>query len=874
MDPSSRIPAPRYWRPLQGPGEAMSRTPGIWNLAWRESRTARRRLLLYMSSISLGVAALVAIDSFSSNIISSVKDQSRALMGGDLSFNSSKPIPAKVDSLFDSLARHGISFARVTTFPSMAVVPRTSGTRFAQVRGVTANYPFYGTITTEPAGRWQMLRSGAYAIVDPSLLTTLDARVGDTLKLGFGTFIIAASVKDVPGAAGIAEMLGPRIFIPSRYIAETQLLVFGSTAERTVLAKLPPSVDPDKFVKPFKKRVEDQQVRVRTVTQTEMQTADAIENLSDFIGIVGLVALLLGGIGVASGVRAFVARKIDTVAVLRCLGASSGQVMAIYVAQAAAMGLAGAAVGVLLGVAVQFALPHVLTDFLPIDVHVSFVPSAALDGLAVGGWIALIFALRPLLALRNVSPLQTLRRDTDAEVLRMRWTDAPRILVNLALVLSVVAIALARARTVKQAVGMSVATALVILALVASASMLSWAARRGLRKGWPYVVRQGVANLYRPGNQTRAVVLALGFGAFLVSTLYLVQNNILRRFTVAADESRGNVVFFDVQQDQGAGLDSIIRARGHQIVQSAPVITMRMASINGKRVADMTPVARGQRGRASWALRREFRSTYRDKPASSETIVAGRWFSDSALTVARDTGEISMEEGIAKELNVKLGDRISWNVQGVEIPTRITSLRKVVWTRFEPNFFVVFAPPALKGAPNQLVLLAEVRDERAVALLQRAVVNRFPNISSIDLSAIKRTVDKIVGRVSLAIRFMALFSLAVAIPVLFSAVSATRRERVREGVLLKTLGATRAQIARILLAEYSLLGLLGGLTGMVLSVAGGWAVVHYIFKIPFAPPIAPIAGIAMVIIGVTLLIGLLAGRDVFRETPIAALRDA
>ncbi|MFL5486969.1 MAG: ABC transporter permease [Gemmatimonadaceae bacterium] len=845
----------------------------IWSLAWRESRTARRRLLLYMSSISLGVAALVAIDSFSANIIQSVKDQSRALMGGDVSFNSSKPFPPAVDSLVDSLGRHGVSFARVTTFPSMAVVPRTAGTRFAQVRGVTENYPFYGNIITEPAGRWPRLHQGAYAIVDPALLISLNAKVGDSLRLGFGTFTIIASVKDVPGAAGIAEMLGPRIFIPAKYIAETQLLVFGSTAERTVLARLPSGVDPDKFVKPFKKRVESQQVRVRTVTQTEVATADAIENLSDFIGIVGLVALLLGGIGVASGVRAFVARKIDTVAVLRCLGASSGQVLAIYVVQAAAMGLVGAAVGAALGVAVQFVLPKVLTGFLPIDVSVTLVPSAVLTGLAVGGWIALTFALRPLLALRNVSPLQTLRRDTDAQVLRMRWTDAPRIIVNVALLLSVVAIALARAQTTKQALAMSAATGVAIFALGASAALLSWAARKGLRTRWPYVVRQGVANLYRPGNQTRAVTLALGFGAFLVSTLYLVQNSILQRFTTAAAEARGNVVFFDVQHDQEAALDSIVRGGGYDVVQVAPVITMRIAAIDGKRVADMTPVKPGQRGRASWALRREFRSTYRDKPASSETIVGGKWFSDSALKTTADTGEISIEEGIAKELNVKLGSVIIWNVQGVEISTRITSLRKVVWTRFEPNFFVVFAPPVLKGAPNQYVMLAQVKNPTAVPLLQREVVNRLPNVSSIDLTAIKRTVDRIVGKASLAIRFMALFSLAVAIPVLFSAVSATRRERVREGVLLKTLGATRGQIARILFAEYSLLGVLGGLTGMLLSLVGGWAVVRYIFKTPFALPILPVIGIAVVIVGLTLLIGLLAGRDVFRETPITALRD-
>ncbi len=420
-------------------------------LTWRESRSARRRLLLYMSAISLGVAALVAIDSFADNVTRSVKEQSRALLGGDISFASNRRYTPEQTAFLDTLAqKNGATYARVVTFPSMAVIKRSGNTRLVQVRAVSANYPFYGTITTTPAGKWGTLRTEAVALVDPSLLVALDAKLGDTLTLGLGKFVIGATLKDVPGTAGVAEIIGPRVFVPERYLPETQLLVFGSTAEYGVLARLPNGANPDKIIGPQRPKLEKMQLRARTVTQSEENTTEAIKQLSQFIGIVGLVALLLGGVGVASGVRAFVSRKIDTVAILRCLGASSGQVLAMYVAQAAAMGLIGSIAGAALGVAVQFGLPSVFGDFLPVDVSVTLEPAAIITGIAIGTWIALIFSLRPLLALRNVSPLQTLRRDADSEVLKMRWNDVPRVAVNVALGLSVIAIALLRSGTVKQ----------------------------------------------------------------------------------------------------------------------------------------------------------------------------------------------------------------------------------------------------------------------------------------------------------------------------------------------------------------------------------------------------------------------------------------
>ncbi|MDO8501070.1 MAG: ABC transporter permease [Gemmatimonadaceae bacterium] len=875
-------------------------------LTWRESRSARRRLLLYMSAISLGVAALVAIDSFAGNVTQSVREQSRSLLGGDVAFTARRPFTPEQNAILDTVRTRGrAQYAHVVTFPSMALVPRTGATRLVQVRAVSANYPFYGQITTQPANRWRTLQSGPVALVDPSLLVALNARIGDTLTLGLGRFVIGATLKDVPGIPGVAEIIGPRVFIPERYVAETQLLVFGSTAEYGVLARLPGAVDPDKLVAPLRPSLEKAQLRATTVTQSEQAATEAIQQLTQFIGIVGLVALLLGGVGVASGVRAFVSRKIDTVAILRCLGASSGQVLAMYVAQAAAMGLFGAIAGAALGVAVQLGLPSVLGEFLPVDVAVSLEPGAIITGIIVGGWIALIFSLRPLLALRNVSPLQTLRRDADSEVLRMRWNDIPRVAVNVALGLSVVAIALLRASTIRQGLWMSGATLAVLGILTLSAIFLSWVAKRTLRAGWPYVVRQGVANLYRPANQTRSVVLSLGFGAFLVTTLFLVQSNLLKRFEFNAAKSAANLVFFDIQEDQAAGVDSLVRSRG-RLLQTAPVVTMRIAKINDRtvdqivtesrerRTADSAARARGgaasdsvdaaesarQRagrrgpsGRPGWALRREYRSTFRDTVTSGEKVVDGKWFSAAALKGASDTTEMSLEKDVAEELRIKLGDIVTWNVQGVEIPARVTSFREVTWARFEPNFFAVFASPALRTAPKQFVLLASVPGAATVAGLQRDIVTRYPNVSSVDLTLIKETVARIVNKVSTAIRFMALFSLAMGIPVLFSAVAATRRDRIREGVLLKTLGATRGQITRILLAEYALLGLLGSMTGMLLAIGGGWALTHYVFNASFTPAILPALVIAAAMLGLTITIGLLAGRDVFKETPMSALRD-
>ena len=849
-------------------GVSWSRLPA---LAWKESRTARKRLLLYMSSIALGVAALVAIDSFADNLTRSVREQSRALLGGDASLTTRAEITPQIDSLVDSLARTGFTIARVTQFPSMAAITTTGNTRLVQVRGVTNTYPLYGTVITEPSDVFARIRNEHAVLVDPGLLVSLNAKVGDSLSLGYANFVIAGTLTQVPGDAGLVSVVGPRVFVSDQWLDETRLLSFGSRASYETLLKMPAGVAATTWAARSKPAFEKLKLRVRTAAESQERVTEAIDTLGNFLGLVGLVALLLGGIGVASGVHAFIRRKQETIAVLRCLGATSNQVLVIYGLQAALMGLAGAAAGAALGVAIQLALPGLVKEMLPVDVSVSLSPTAIASGLGVGVWVALAFAMRPLVGVRNISPLQVLRTDVDAAARRPWYRDVRGLLVSAGIIVSVVVLAISRAGSAPAGLAISAAIAVVLGLLLGSASLLMWLARRLLRAGWPYVMRQGVANLYRPSNQTRSVVLSLGFGAFLVSTLYLLQTTLLQRFNIDAAASGGNVLFYDVQDDQGAGMDTIITGAGHTLVQRVPIITMRISAVKGVPVKVARDSAEKLK-KAPWVFSREYRSTYRDTLVTSETLLSGKWF-DKAPAAPAGFSRISIDQEIADDLMIGIGDQVTWDVQGAKVQTVVASTRKVNFARFEPNFFVVFERSALEAAPKQFAVIANVNGDTAVAALQRDVVRKYPNVSSLDISLITRTISGILEKVSSAIRFMAVFALIMGVPVLISAVAATRRERLREGVLLKVLGATRAQIGRIMLSEYAVLGLLGALAGMLLGIGGAWGLARFSFKVPFVMAWTPALGIAALLLGITILVGVLTGREVFRETPMAALRE-
>jgi putative ABC transport system permease protein len=849
-------------------------------LAWRESRASRRKLLLFGSAVSVGVAALVAIGSFTANLQEAVRREARALLGADLVLRSSRPFTPPVEALLDSLSREGVPVARRTTFSSMAYVRRTEGIRLVDVRAVGGGFPFYGQVTTSPPGRWGALDSLRVAIVDTTLLVSLGARVGDTLELGRRQFVIAAAVSEVPGhlTGGAMNAFGAQVYIPARDLEGTGLIVFGSRARYHALLMLDSERDARRVVARHARLLENERVTTQTAEEEQDELNEVLHDLSNFLQFVGLIALLLGGIGVASGIGAFVAGKLDTVAVLRCVGATRAQVFAIYLTQAAALGLLSAAAGAALGVAVQLALPGLLEGLLPVDVRVHVEPRAILAGLLIGVTVALLFALRPLLEVRLVSPLQALRRAFEQAAARARdpW---PLAVFG---VLAVMVLALAMARDDEPAVGLSYAgaIALAVGALTLTSVLTVRLARRvaahpaALRR-WPYVLRQGLANLHRPRNQTRSVVTALGFGVALLATLYLVQANLLRQVDLAILNASGrpNMVFLDIQPDQTAGVTEVLREQGHPVLQVVPLVPMRIQGINGRSAASLLRDTTAARP-SSWALRHEYRSTYRDSLTPSEKLVRGAWWTGTGAARRGRAFPVSLSSDIAADLKVGVGDSIAWNVQGTRIVTRVVAIRQVDWARFEPNFFAVFPSAALARAPHFSVVLTRVEDAARRARLQRAVVERYPNVTSVDVALVQRTVERIMGRVALAVRFMAAFSLASGSLVLLGAVAAGRLERIREGALLKALGATRRQLGRIFLVEYLALGSLAALVGVGLATAGAWAFTRYVFELSsFAAPLLPLGAVFAASGALVALIGLTASREVFRRTAMEVLRD-
>jgi putative ABC transport system permease protein len=831
-------------------------------MAWRDSRRNRSRLFLFISSIILGIAALVATFSFGYNLQQDIDKQAKTLVGADLVIESNKKVNDRTEKLLDTL---GDKQSQERTFASMVYFTKNNGTRLVQVRALQGEYPYYGSLETMPSTAGKNFRNERKALVDKTLMLQFDAKPGDSIQVGDVTFEIAGALNKAPGRTGLSTTVAPPVYIPLQYLEQTGLLQKGSRVSYNYYYKYDGEVDIEKIISSIEPRLQEAGLDYDTVDERKRNTGRSFEDFTQFLTLISFIALLLGCIGVASSIHIYIREKISSIAILRCLGVNSAQAFLIYLIQIACIGLAGAVIGATLGTVIQKILPTVFKDFLPVEITMVISWRAIIQGIALGVMISVLFGLLPLVSVRNISPLYTLRLSFET-VRPLR--DPLKWLIWLFIFLFVAGFTWWQIESPGQALvfTFSILAAFMLLAAVAKLQMAL--VRRFFPSSWNYLWRQGFANLYRPNNQTLILVITIGLGALFIGTLYFIQSILVNRVSLSASGNQPNMVLFDIQSSQKEEVTALAKNFRLPLIQQVPIVTMRVEEINGKTAEEAKKDTAFKVSRR--AFDGEFRVTYRDTLTDSEKLKTGKL--GAPVKSPGDMIYISMEERYAQRINVKIGDSILFNVQGALVPTVIGSLREVDWNRVQTNFRVVFPSGVLEKAPQFHVLVTRVSSPQESAKFQQAAVRSFPNVSIIDLGLILSVLDDVLSKIAFVIRFMAAFSIITGVVVLIASVLISKYQRIQESVLLRTLGASRKQILVINALEYFFLGGLAAATGILLSLAGSWALAKYRFESSFTPQWWPVAILFLSISLLTVLIGLINSRSILNKPPLEVLR--
>jgi len=829
--------------------------PWVWRMAWRDSRSQRLRLVIFSLAIVSGIAALTAIHSLKASVERGIDSEAKVLLGSDLMVSSRKEISDdEVGWLSGMASRH----SREISFPSMMRFLPDGGARLMQVRGISGEYPFYGEVETRPADAWERLQKEGGVLLEPAMLDQFGAEIGDEVELGEIRLKILGVV-DKPAPRGNRfSGFAPEAYVRLADIGRSGLLGGNSMASYRVHLEIPGARDSGELKDTVREKFPNTPWRQETPEDRRENLGDALDNFQQFLGLIALASLALGAIGVAGAVHAHVTRRIPTIAILRCLGCPGHLAFGIYFAQAMALGLFGALLGAGLGIGMQIGLLEVFRDELPISVSPAPEWKIVAQTTATGFAVCCGFALLPLMRIREISPAVTLRSGGSLKGGFLRSLPVYALLAGL-----LVIVANANDPNWKRSLAMIGGMAVAFLALVGVARGLMAVTRRVVGMGWPYLLRQGVSNLHRPGNQTLLFLLSLGLGTFLLVTILSAGKLLNDRLTLQQSEDSPNIYLIDVQPDQVTGVKRILEDDGLPVLESAPMVTMRIQSIRGVDVSKAKGVPR-------WVARREFRSTYRDSLNFTETLVAGELATERA-----DPGGVvplSLEEDIAKDMNVGIGDEITLDVQGIPIRTRVTSLRRVDWSQFNLNFFMVFPPGVLEDAPGFHVVTTRTPTPAASGELQRELAGKFANVTAIDLTLILEAVRDILGKISTVVTVLAGFTVLAGLPILIGTLLNGRDVRLKESVLLRTLGASASQVRTILVIEYSALGILSALSGVLLAVAANAALAVFVFKAPPWPDAGLLFGAFGTVTAIAVIGGLTLSRGVCNHPPLEILR--
>ena len=827
-------------------------------MAWRDARASKARLILFMASIILGIAAVVSIQLFSETLKNNIQQQSKTLMGADFIIDSRQAPNERAQEIIDSLNPG----AKEINFVSMIAFPKSGGTKLVRVRGLEGEFPFYGTIDSQPEAAASAYQEAGGALVDATLMLQFGVKPGDSVKIGAITIPVTGALKAIPGSTAVSSSVAPTVIIPYRFINATELLQFGSRKEYQFFYK-DPLVDLSALEKRLQPMLEAEDYDLDTHTTTSARLGRSYENVSKFLNLAAFIALLLGCLGIASSVNIYIKEKIKAIAVLKCIGASRKQSFLIFLFQIAGIGIIGGLIGTGIGVGLQELFPLILKEFLPFNVEISITVLPLVTGVLLGFCMSVLFALLPLIHTWYVSPLEVLRIGESPAT----KPKQARIVIFFFILLFLYLFSLWLLQNPIYAIAFTLGV-LVTFAVLAGVAYL---AMRLVKVYFPkqasYTTRQSLLNLFRPNNQTLVLLVAIGLGTFLISTLYFTRDILISKTNIDSGMDNANIIALDVQPNQIEAVVNTFKANELPVLSNISLVTMRLHSIKGKTISairkDTTRQIR------EWLLNHEFRTTYRDSLISSEQLMDGEWVAEQT---PNEPVKISISDNLIEEAQLSVGDKVVFNVQGVLMETEVGSIRKVDWARPQLNFMVVFPKGVLENAPQFNVLTTFAENEETSALFQRDLVAKFPNISVIDLRQVFTIVEDILDKVSWIINFMAFFSIFTGIIVLIGSVRNSKHQRIKESVLLRTLGSKNTQILKITALEYLFLGAIGSLVGIILALAGSFLLAVLVFKETFVPSFVPflvfLPGISLLVLG----IGLSNIQSVLRSTPLQVLR--
>ncbi|HTQ56041.1 MAG TPA: FtsX-like permease family protein [Bryobacteraceae bacterium] len=852
----------------------MSKPPAMVLIAARDLRASPAKFLFVILAVAVGVGALTGVRSFSRAFHNLLLSQARTLMAADVSLRVfEQPTPAQNATLGD-LEKRGIRETAITETLTMANTASTPDPVLVSVKAVDpAVYPFYGAVKLDPPASLRAVLDSRSAAVSDDLLIRLKARLSDDVRLGGQEFRIAALLVSEPDRMTGSINVGPRIMISREGLDRTGLISLGSRAAQRYLFLLPPQGPTVDQVRNTLKQAFPEGM-IADFRETHPIITRGLDRATTFLSLISLIALIVGALGVATAMHAHLQQKMDTIAILKCLGGRSWQVARIYLVQTLALGLAGGLAGIAFGTLVQRAFPLLIGRFFSVQPHMGLDLVPAAQGLAIGILTTLLFTLPALLGIREIRPAVIFRREmTEARPDWLkRWTRSRQALATAAAILAGIGLIAAwlGGNTLHDALRIGAYFAGGLLVSLLFIAGVAWLLLRGLRalvrgsgRVLPAVLRQGVANLYRPGNHAQTVLVTLGTGVMFTLTVYLVQHAVLTEMMQSAPPGMPNVFMLDVPGPQRQVLIDLVKQQ--KGIETAPEVlssvAVRLVSIDGVPVEKLNLRQFGRR-----FLRTRPVTTAPERPRETQ-ILSGAWWEGRPATP-----QVCAAEEAARILHLRAGMTLVWSAWGRTIESRLACIQRTDSVRMFARFEFIFSPGSLDGFPA--IYYGSVRIKpRDVAAMQRAVYEKMPTITVINMADVLEIVQQVVDQIALVVRFMSAFTIVAGAIILASSVAGTRFRRVREVVILKTLGATRRRVAGIFSMEFLVLGAAAGLLGSALATGFAAVVVKQLMKAEFHfDPAADLYSIALTAL-VAVAAGWLASYRILGQKPLEVLRD-